>query len=302
MDEPSRAAGDLSLDLDAWHGGDRDGSEPQKAREARQAAAIEVCLGCPVMVQCDAYANAVVTDGAGGSARLAEPDGIWGGRTALERHRAFIRRRHELVAAAPDRLFRTRQKRAILRALAQCWEPAEVAAVAGLPDVRTANWQRSQVVRLLGLPKTVSRMRVLAAARERGLLDGVAVVADDGSVPAVPVGVEDVLLEVRGQLLLWPARRADLAGTGAADGSVVRRRRVVRGYRRRTWRERFVAVPGQADLAVVIPRPKPGAVPGAAAESAGAGARGAGAAEEESPAGPGVVRDLFVDDLLESAA
>ncbi|WP_185832330.1 WhiB family transcriptional regulator [Streptomyces sp. WAC 04229] len=237
--ERGRAAGNTSLSLDAWHGDDRDGSEPQRVREARQAAAVEVCLNCPVMVACDSYANSVVREA--GTPRLAEPDGIWGGRTALERHRAFIKRQHELVAA-PDRLLQTPQKRALLRALAQFWRPVEVAEAAGLPDVRTANWQRSQVTRLLGLPKSVSRMRVLEAARERGLLDGVTVVPDDGSVPAVPVGVEDVLLEVGGQLLLWPTKRSEFRRRSG--------RRVGRGFRRRPLRARFVSVAGQVDLDV----------------------------------------------------
>jgi hypothetical protein len=87
--------------------------------------------------------------------------------------------------AAPDTRFETAQKRAVLQALAGAWDPYEVAARAGM-DVRTANWQRSQLVRLLGLPKDASRMRALAAARERGLLEGVDLVEDDGSVPAIP--------------------------------------------------------------------------------------------------------------------
>jgi hypothetical protein len=141
------------------------------------------------MVACDAYASSVGADG-----KLAEPEGVWGGRRALERHKALIKARHA-VAAAPNRRFETAQKRAVLQALASCWEPFEVAAAASRllvswgeapMDVRTANWQRSSLVRLLGLPKDASRMRALAVARERGLLEGVAVVPDDGSAPAVP--------------------------------------------------------------------------------------------------------------------
>ncbi|MGV9891650.1 helix-turn-helix transcriptional regulator [Streptomyces sp. NPDC003395] len=182
VDHPRRAAGNLELTLDAWSGADRDGGEPQREREARQAAAIDVCFDCPVMVQCDVYASSVVWHH--GVPRLAEPEGIWGGRTALERHRRLIRSRPE-TTPAPDRVLRTPQKTAVLKALATCWDPFEVAEAAGL-DVRTANWQRSSIVTKLGLPKDASRMRALAAARERGLLDGVEVVADDGSVPAVP--------------------------------------------------------------------------------------------------------------------
>jgi hypothetical protein len=237
VDEPLRAAGNLELTLDAWSGVDREGSEPQKEREARQAAAIDVCFGCAVMVQCAAYANSITADG-----RLAEPDGIWGGETALARHKALIAARHA-APAAPDRRFETPQKRAILRALAVCWGPAEVAQAAELPDVRTANWQRSSLVRLLGLPKDASRMQVLEAARVRGLLDGVEVVPDDGSVPAIPPATEDLLMEVRGQLLLWPSKRSEVTGHA--------RRVRGRGPRRAvSLRMKFLAVEGQVDLDV----------------------------------------------------
>jgi hypothetical protein len=179
VDEPGRAAGNLGLTLDAWSGVDREGSEPQKEREARQVAAIDVCFGCAVMVQCAAYANSITPDG-----KLAEPEGIWGGDTALTRHKALIAARHA-QPAAPDRRFATPQKRAVLEAFAAVWDPYEVAAAAGV-DVRTANWQRSNLTTLLGLPRTASRGQLLAAAAERGLLKDVSVVADDGSVPAVP--------------------------------------------------------------------------------------------------------------------
>ncbi|MFG2970882.1 WhiB family transcriptional regulator [Streptomyces sp. NPDC048288] len=176
---PLRMAGNPELPVGAHHGPDAWRPEGQKARRAREEQAIEVCLGCPVMVACDRYASSVRPDG-----KLAEPDGVWGGRRSLERHRALVKARHAL-AAAPDRRFATVQKQAVLRALAVAWDPFEVAARAGV-DVRTANWQRSSLVRLLGLPKTVSRMRALAVARERGLLEGVDLVVDDGTVPAVP--------------------------------------------------------------------------------------------------------------------
>jgi hypothetical protein len=178
-DSPLRMVGDLKLHVGAHNGPDAWAPEGQRERRAREERAIEVCLNCPVMVQCDAYASSVRPDG-----KLAEPEGVWGGRRSLERHRALIAARHA-VAAAPDRRFHTEQKQRVLKALAAAWDPYEVAALAGV-DVRTANWQRSSLVRLLGLPKTATRMRALAVARERGLLDGVDVVADDGTVPAVP--------------------------------------------------------------------------------------------------------------------
>ena len=194
-DDPRRAAGNPELPLDAWCGGeDRDGAASQKERRAQDAAALEVCLGCPVMVACDRYATSVTPEG-----KLAEPDGIRGGRTALERHRQFIAHRHEVAAAAPDRRFDTPQKRAVLAALAVRWDAVEVAVEAsrllalwgeepaGGMDVRTANWQRSALVTLLNLNKrTATRAELLGEAVRRGLLDAGLVVADDGSVPAVP--------------------------------------------------------------------------------------------------------------------
>ncbi len=228
--DPKRMAGNPELPVGAHHAPDAWAPEGQRERLAREDAAIEVCLSCPVMVQCDAYANSVVTD-AGGVARLAEPDGVWGGRRALERHRAFIAARHE-SQVAPDRRFRTPQKRAVLKALAEGWDPFEVAAAAGM-DVRTANWQRSVLVGLLGLPKDVSRMRALAVAGELGLLEGVEVVSDDGSVPAVPP----------------PTKLPDPAAgpfPAAAGGGEAAPGGVCRGMRAR--RRRVVAVPGQLSL------------------------------------------------------
>jgi len=178
-DDPRRMAGNPELPVGAHHAPDVDGGEGQRERRVREDAAIEVCLNCPVMVQCDVYANSVTAEG-----RLAEPDGIWGGRTALERHKALIRARHA-APAAPDRRFATPQKRAVLEAFAAVWDPYAVAERAGV-DVRTANWQRSNLTTLLGLPRTATRAQLLAAASERGLLEDVTVVADDGTVPAVP--------------------------------------------------------------------------------------------------------------------
>lgn len=196
VDDPTRAAGDLSLPRNAWITEDRDGAEPKRERTAREAAAIEVCLDCPVMVLCDAYASSVRPDG-----RLAEPRWVWGGRTALERHRRFISQRHEATveqsrdgaadpggdeAPVPGPVELTEQQRAVLEALAGSLDAEAVAAAAGV-DLRTANWQRSKLVTLVGLDKTrTTRGQLLCAAVERGLLDADVVVEDDGSVPAVP--------------------------------------------------------------------------------------------------------------------
>ncbi|MFM9780379.1 WhiB family transcriptional regulator [Streptomyces scabiei] len=182
VDDPSRAAGDPELALDAWHGPDVDGGEPQKERRAREAAAKAVCARCPVLAECAAYASTVSPEG-----KLVEPDGIRGGRTALERHRAFIQHRHEVAEPAPAVRFQTKQKQDVLAALAGHSDPCRVAEVAGV-DWRTASWQRSRLVTQLNLCKvSATRMQVLEEAVARGLLDVSLVVADDGSVPAVPL-------------------------------------------------------------------------------------------------------------------
>ncbi|MCX4911902.1 WhiB family transcriptional regulator [Streptomyces sp. NBC_00878] len=263
---PSRMAGDLDLPVDAHFA--PEGGESQKARRAREQAAVEVCLGCPVMVACDAYANSVVAEGA--VVRLAEPEGVWGGRTALERHRVFIARRHEVTAGVPvpdDRL-RTPQKQAVLRALAGFGDAHEVAHAAGL-DVRTANWQRSSLTTGLGLARSASRMELLDAAVSRGLLDGSLVVADDGLVPAIPPTTKTHTMDADGQLLLWAAEFERLlarlpatamgAGTGAAaDGPDqgdthgarpgAPGRQLARRPRRPGLRVWFADIPGQLEL------------------------------------------------------
>lgn len=178
-DNPTMTAGNPQLSVDAFAAPDLDGGEPQQERVAREDAAIEVCIECPVMMLCHAYANTVDKDG-----HLAEPYGVFGGERALDRHKRLVARRHEVVAAAPDARFDTPQKRAVLRAIAAHTDPYTIAAAADM-DVRTANWQRSNLVTLLGLKRTATRTELLDAAAARGLLDGITVTRDDGTVPAI---------------------------------------------------------------------------------------------------------------------
>ena len=246
-DDPLRMAGNPALHVGAHHGPDAFLPEGQVERRKREEAAIEVCLNCPVMVQCDAYASSVKPDG-----KLAEPEGVMGGRRALERHKALIKARHA-VPAASDRRFQTAQKRAALQALAVCWDPFEVAAEAsrllaswgegpaGGMDVRTANWQRSSLVRLLGLPKDASRMRALAVARERGLLEGIELVPDDGTVPAIPPPTK--LPVGPQQLHMW--------GVEEFPAPVEVQPSAGRGVRSPSMRVKFRRVEGQEDLVVV---------------------------------------------------
>lgn len=200
-DLPSRMAGDLDLPVGAHQAPDLDGGEPQAVRVKRENAAIEVCLSCPVMVACSTYANTITPEG-----KLAEPDGVWGGRRALERHKAFIEKRHQVAAAAPDVRFQTPQRQAVLRALAAHVDPGAVAVAAGV-DLRTANWQVSVLVTLLNLNKaSASRAEILAEAVRRGLLDASAVVAEAPSRRVrVPSPRRDRFADVEGQLALWEA-------------------------------------------------------------------------------------------------
>jgi hypothetical protein len=233
------------LPVDTHFPADRDGHEPQSVRVAREAAALELCLNCPVMVACDRYANSVTPDG-----RLAQPDGVWGGRLAKERREAFKARRHRVAVAAPDEQLQTTQKHAVLLALAMCPDGSaeSVAAAAGV-DARTANWQRSRLVTQLNLSKaTATRAELLSEAVRRGLLDASLVVADDGTVPAwSPVTVAHA-----------PATPLDAEGARAGQsasspaGSPEAQSRTAAPARRR----RFHAVEGQ--LALWDPDPSDG--------------------------------------------
>lgn len=249
VDSPRVAAGDLRLSVDAWQAPDLDGPEDQVARRAREDAAIEVCGVCPVRAECLAYGSSVTPEG-----KLAEPFAILGGMTPLERHRAFVKKRHEMAEAAPDRQLRTEQKLAVLRALAAHTDPYDVAAAAGM-DVRKANWQRRKLVTLLNLPRDASRRDLLAEAGRRGLLGGVRVVEDDGRVPAVPPPTRMPAEPARATIALFaqaPALESvalpvpapvDAASEGR-DVTVVR----VRAPRR----DRFTDIAGQLSIDSVL--------------------------------------------------
>ncbi|GHC37135.1 MULTISPECIES: hypothetical protein [Streptomyces rochei group] len=193
-DDPRVAAGDNSVSVDAWQAPDVDGGEAREVREAREAAAIDVCVGCPVMVQCLAYGSSLTPEG-----KLPEPYAILGGRTALERTKALVRERQAApvpVAVSepvPVEQLRTEQKLAVLRGLARFAEPERVAVAAGLGDglegLRTAKWQIARLKTQLGLPKSATRVELLDAAVDRGLLDRSEVAAAAaGPGAAVPAG------------------------------------------------------------------------------------------------------------------
>ncbi|KAF0646594.1 MULTISPECIES: WhiB family transcriptional regulator [Streptomyces] len=197
-EQPARAAGDPDLSINAWLPYTGDGQENQADRHARERAAIVVCGFCPVKAACLAYATTLTADGL-----LAEPEGIWGGLRALERHRALIASRTHTtspVACADagqqptaEKLAeaRTPAKTAVLRALARHTDPDLVAAAAGL-DVRTANWHRSALVSLLGLDKeTTTREQLLHAAVAYGLLPDTVRIVPDGRWPLTAAPTTD---------------------------------------------------------------------------------------------------------------
>ena len=187
-DDPRLAAGDNSLLVDAWQAPDVDGGEEAEARVERVRAAKAVCARCPVLSACGVYGASVGPDG-----RLAERHAILGALTATERTRALVEERQAtpvvVVEPAPVEQLQTEQKLAVLRALAAHADPERVARTAGV-DVRTANWQRSILARLLGLPKSASRRELLDAAVALGLLRSDEVVDDPGRPRPVQLCLE----------------------------------------------------------------------------------------------------------------
>lgn len=224
QDDPRMAAGDPDLPVDAWGPYTGDGAEPQAARYARERAAKSVCGYCPVRTECASYANTETEDGK----HLVEPEGIWGGQVALDRHRALIARRTAAADTVTDRALaeaRSPQKLAVLTALAVDLYDQRVARRAGM-DVRTANWHRSALCSLLGLDKeTATRDDLLAAAVHHGLLPAGIRIVWDGLWPiaAAPTtdgirqrriapGIPAVLFTPRAR----PARRRRAAAAGTA--------------------------------------------------------------------------------------
>ena len=244
-DNPRLAVGAVERDgrpvqvpLDAWHGPDLDGGEEQRVRRERVEAAKEVCLNCPVMVQCDAYAGLVPS-------REKE---VRGGRTTAERGRLTGGGEAKRRAPVPvsDSSLRTPQKLAVLEALAVSADEYWVAMETGL-GVRKANWQRASLTGKLGLDHGATRAQLLEAAVARGLVDGALVVADDGSVPAIPPSTRKLLIEVHGQFLLWPSDPAEVK----EPVPVVRSSRC--SGRPRSLRGRFPSVQGQEAFDVDAP-------------------------------------------------
>lgn len=224
-DDPRLAAGDNSLSVGAWQAPDVDGGEDQETRTARVRAAKAVCAVCPVLAQCAVFGASVTAEG-----KLAERHSILGGLTPVERTKALVRERQAqpvVVEPAPDEQLQTAQKLAILRALAAHEDTERVAAAAGL-DLRTANWQRSILKRMLGLPKSATRMQVLEVAVERGLLEASLVVPDGEVAPAVPARLASA---GRGEVVSREEIRAAVESARAARVAVRALRRERRARR-----------------------------------------------------------------------
>lgn len=215
-DKPRYSAADDMLPLDAWGTSTIDGGLPQAARLAHQRRAIEICGRCPVLAACRTYANTEI-DGGG----LVEPDGIQGGQTSLDRHRALITRRAAApVLAEPAALPVGRMeaasaptKLAVLRALARETDAELVAYRAGM-DLRAANWQRAVLCTLLGLDKeTASRAELLTAAVRYEILPARTRIVPDGRWPIAAAPTTDGARQRR----LAPQRPVQLAIPGLPD-------------------------------------------------------------------------------------
>ncbi|MEU9703081.1 WhiB family transcriptional regulator [Streptomyces sp. NPDC047981] len=214
-DQPTQSAADPDVPLDAWTTSTVDGGLPQRERLDQQKAAVAICGRCPVQTACAAYGNAEVPGGG-----LIEPDGIWGGQLALDRHRALIKRRAAQPATAepllaPERIAEagSTPKRRLLRALARETD-TELVAYRARMDVRTANWHRSSLCSLLGLDKeTGTREQLLALARTHGLLAAGVRIVPDGRWPIAAAPTTDGARQRR----LAPGQPIQLAIPGLPD-------------------------------------------------------------------------------------
>ncbi|MFC7794561.1 WhiB family transcriptional regulator [Streptomyces cinereoruber] len=214
-DRPQYAAADDTLPLDAWGGSTEDGGLLAGERLDQQRRAKEICARCPVLAACRTYANSELPGGG-----LAEPDGIQGGQTSLERHRALIEHRKAVpapVVMGPTvqqiREAKSQTKRALLRQLARETDAELVAYRAGM-DLRTANWHRAALCRLLGLDKeTASRQELLEAAVRHRILPVRTRIVPDGPWPIAAAPNTDGSRQRR----LAPGRPVQLTIPGLPD-------------------------------------------------------------------------------------
>lgn len=190
---PALARG-TTVPITAWTPAHR---EPQTVRATREQQAKDLCLTCPLLQACRAYA--LGDDGGPGEAWH-----IWGGMTAAERRNHVVRRALRTTSAETPANSATGTRatdddgelpplplspldRTVLHALAAHHTPHAVATAAGLDLTRT-NWHRSRLVTRLGLdPATTTRTQLLHAARTAGHLDPATTITPDPCpIAAVP--------------------------------------------------------------------------------------------------------------------
>ncbi|WP_370325269.1 WhiB family transcriptional regulator [Euzebya sp.] len=102
--------------------GDPDMFYPEAGQQELADRAVDICAGCPVIVECGAYAL------------LHEPVGVWGGMTAPERR--AIRRQLGITVDVPGGLRASRLARngRVRQLAAAGWTAGEIAAELDISD------------------------------------------------------------------------------------------------------------------------------------------------------------------------
>lgn len=266
--DPRMSLGNAELPVDAWGAPDIEGGEAPEERSVREAAAKAVCARCPVLVECRTYATSLTPTG-----QLAEPAGIWGGMTALERHHRLVSWRtaqpaQPVIVTAETLKARLRledastpQKQAVLVALARYTDERDVAWAADM-DVRTANWHRSQLCSMLGLDKeTATRWQLLTRARELGVLGPIPLKRDGRYPIAAAPNTEGTrqrrLAPEMPVVKVLPLSDERNAPPAEPEGEQSRRRAARRRYRYTVELGVPLAIPGLEYLPRTWPQPKP---------------------------------------------
>lgn len=204
-DARGMSAADETVPLTAWWNSD---TETQDERHHREATALGLCGRCPIRQQCLDYALD------------HEPLNIWGGKTAYQRRELLLDRRTVTAPKEPARIPVTALDVAVLRALAAHRTETAVARAVDMTVTR-ANWHRARCVTFLHLdPRTTTRMRLLGAAYETGVL-GLTdrYVTDRQHLAAIPSRQHQIMRSLPVQLVL-PGIDEALHGLAAGDGNV----------------------------------------------------------------------------------
>jgi hypothetical protein len=204
----SGGGGSVGLPLDAWLGDDRDGGGASgRSGGAEGCRDRGVPERCPVMVQCDVYANTVTPDGkVVGAGR-----GFVGGRTSLERHRRADCR----PAGAAGRIGGGGPEAGPGSDADDRPEAGGTGGVGGVLGAGGGDGAGGTLGCSEGeLAAVPAGAACWACRRTRrgcgcwrwlgsgGFCRTFSVVADDGSVPAIPPETKDVLREVAGSAVV----------------------------------------------------------------------------------------------------